>query len=154
MSELFNSDQQTLFTIPSLHALLKPFKPQYPQTNSPNWSLYISIKNKLREFDKRSKHFSLSDHFTNSHKLFFWLCNDTVLRKLMFVILGRIDGIKQCHFLRGWTSYKICQCKKSQVMSLFIQDNRKWRTFILKSIIARNYGWKCSLLPFWMHQRP
>ena len=23
----------------------KPFKPQYPLTNSPYWSLYISIKN-------------------------------------------------------------------------------------------------------------
>ena len=29
--------------------------PQYLHTNSPNWSLYIFIENKLREFDKRSK---------------------------------------------------------------------------------------------------
>ena len=29
---------------------------QYPHTNSPDWSEYISSKNKLREFDKRSKH--------------------------------------------------------------------------------------------------
>ena len=42
--------------------------------------------------------------------------------------------IKQCHFPRGWTSYKICQCKKSQVMSLFIQDNRKWRTLIYPKV--------------------
>ena len=28
----------------------------YPHTNSPNWSLYISLKNELREFDKRSKY--------------------------------------------------------------------------------------------------
>ena len=28
-----------------------PLKPQYPRTNSPNWSPYISFKNKLREFD-------------------------------------------------------------------------------------------------------
>ena len=34
-------------------------KSPYPYTNSPNWSLYFSIKNTLREFDKRSKHFIL-----------------------------------------------------------------------------------------------
>ena len=30
-----------------------PFKPQYPNANSPNLSLYLSLKNELREFDKR-----------------------------------------------------------------------------------------------------
>ena len=45
------------------------FKPQYPHTNSPNWSLYIFLKNKLREFDNRSRHFLLCDHFINSHNL-------------------------------------------------------------------------------------
>ena len=65
-----------------------PFKPQYPHTNSPNWSLYISIKNKLRGLDKRSMHFLFSDHFTNSHNLFSWLCIVTVRRQLMFVTLG------------------------------------------------------------------
>ena len=49
--------------------VLKSFKPQYPHTNSPNWSLYISLKNELREFDKRSKYFLLGDHFPNSHNL-------------------------------------------------------------------------------------
>ena len=39
----------------------------YPHTNSPNWSLYISLKNKLREFDKRSKYFFVGDHSINSH---------------------------------------------------------------------------------------
>ena len=33
------------------------FKPQYSLPNSPNWSPYISLKNYLRDFDKRSKHF-------------------------------------------------------------------------------------------------
>jgi len=46
-----------------------PFKPQYPHTNSPNWWLYISLKNELREFDNRSRHFLLCDHFINSHNL-------------------------------------------------------------------------------------
>ena len=32
-------------------------KSHYPLSNSSNWSLYISIKNKLREFDKISKQF-------------------------------------------------------------------------------------------------
>ena len=48
----------------------RPFNPQYLHTNSPNWCLYISIKNKLREFDKRLKHFLPADYFINSHKLF------------------------------------------------------------------------------------
>ena len=39
----------------------------YPHTNSPNWSLYISLKNELREFDKRSKYFFVGDHSINSH---------------------------------------------------------------------------------------
>ena len=48
---------------------LIPFKPQYLHTNSPNWSPYILLKNELREFDKRSRHFYLGDHFINSHNL-------------------------------------------------------------------------------------
>ena len=44
--------------------LTYPFK---PQASSPNWSPYISLKNELREFDKRSRHFFLGDHFINSH---------------------------------------------------------------------------------------
>ena len=47
----------------------QPFKPQYPHTTSPNWSPYISLENELREFDKRSRHFFLGDHFINSHNL-------------------------------------------------------------------------------------
>ena len=49
----------------------KKFKPQYTQINSPNLSLYISLKNELREFDQRSNHFLLGDHFINSHNFFF-----------------------------------------------------------------------------------
>ena len=48
---------------------LLTLKPQYLHTNSPNWSLYISLKNELREFVKRSRHFYLGDHFINSHNL-------------------------------------------------------------------------------------
>ena len=65
-----------------------PFKPQYPQANSPNWSLYISLKNKLREFDKRSKYFLFGDHLINSHNLISWHCVDIVWRKLMLVTMG------------------------------------------------------------------
>ena len=47
----------------------------------------ISLKNYLREFDKRSmKVFSLGNHFINSHNLSFW-CVDIVRRKLMLVTL-------------------------------------------------------------------
>ena len=69
-------------------AASQPFKPQYPQTNSPNWSLHISFKNKLRDFDKRSGHFPLGDHFINSHNLISWHCMDIVRRKLMLVTIG------------------------------------------------------------------
>ena len=31
--------------------------------------IYISLKNELREFDKRSKHFLLGDDLVNSHNL-------------------------------------------------------------------------------------
>ena len=32
---------------------------------------YISLKNKLGHFDKRSKHFLFGDYFINSHNLYF-----------------------------------------------------------------------------------
>ena len=31
--------------------------------------IYISLKNQLREFDNKSRHFLLGDHFINSHNL-------------------------------------------------------------------------------------
>ena len=34
--------------------------------------LYISLRNKLRGFGIRSKHFLLGDHFINSHNPFSW----------------------------------------------------------------------------------
>ena len=64
------------------------FKPQYPHTNSPNWSLHISLKNELWEFDKRSKYFLLGDHLINSHNLISWQCMDIVRRKLLLVTIG------------------------------------------------------------------
>ena len=39
------------------------FEVIYRNKYSPNWSPYISLKNVLREFDKRSRHFLLGDHF-------------------------------------------------------------------------------------------
>ena len=65
-----------------------PFKPQYPHTTSPNWSLYISFMDGLREFDKRWKRCLLGDHFVNSHNLISWHCMDIVRRKLMLVTIG------------------------------------------------------------------
>ena len=44
----------------------QPFKPQYQHTNSPVWSpywRYISLRNWLREFDKRSKHFPFGNYY-------------------------------------------------------------------------------------------
>ena len=48
-------------------------------------------------------------------------------------------------FLRRQISDKICQFKKSR-LSLFILDNRKWRTD--EMTITASYGWKWSLLLF------
>ena len=52
-------------------------------TSSSNWSLYIYFakKDKLREFDKRSKHFLLGDNFINSKNLISWPCMDIVSQK-------------------------------------------------------------------------
>ena len=58
-------------------------------TNSPNWSLCISFKNKLRGFDKRSRQFPLGDHFINSHLILIsWHCMDIVRRKLTLDTIG------------------------------------------------------------------
>ena len=57
------------FTTVIMIPVFKPFKPQYQHTNSPNWSPYISLKNELREFDNRSRHFLLGDHFIYSHNV-------------------------------------------------------------------------------------
>ena len=69
--------------------------PQYPHTNSPNWSLYISLKNELREFDNRSRHFLLGDQFINSHNQISWQSMDMVRRKLMLDTL-REQSLKCC----------------------------------------------------------
>ena len=46
------------------------------------------LKRLVRKFDKRSEHFPLGDHFSNSHNHFPWLCIDFVGRKLMLVNFG------------------------------------------------------------------
>ena len=74
--------------------LTYPFKPQYPNTNSPNWSPYnvIFLKNVLREFDERSRHFLFSDHFINSDKPISWQCMDIIRRK--FIDIGHYVDLK------------------------------------------------------------
>ena len=49
--------------------LFYPFKSQYLHKNSSNWCPFISLKNELGEFDKRSRHFLFGDQFINSHNL-------------------------------------------------------------------------------------
>ena len=49
--------------------------------------LYIFLKNELREFDKRSKHFLSGDHFINSHNLISCQGMNIVRRKLMLVTI-------------------------------------------------------------------
>ena len=65
------------------------FNPKYPHTNSPKWTLYICLKNQLREFGRRSKiFFFIGDRSINSHNLSFLLCIGIVRRKLMLITLG------------------------------------------------------------------
>ena len=71
-----------------------PFEPHYPNTNSPDWTPYISLKNWLREFVCISKLFPPGDHFINSHHIFPWLCIDVVWRKLTLVTLGTLRDIR------------------------------------------------------------
>ena len=56
-------------TFPTVSSLLHIREILVHWRNSPNWSLYISFKNELREFVKRSWHFYLGNHFINSHNL-------------------------------------------------------------------------------------
>ena len=62
------------------------------------WSLYISLKNELREFDKRSKHFLWGDHFINSHNLISWNCMDIVRGNWCWSQLG-LKGLNTNMFL-------------------------------------------------------
>ena len=64
---------------------LNPFSPLiYTYKFSKLISIYFLklLKNELRGFDKRSKHFLLSDHFINSHNLISWQCMDIIKGKL------------------------------------------------------------------------
>ena len=49
-------------------------KPQYPNTNSPDWSIYISLKDWSRESVCTSKLLTSDDHSINSHQSFSRLC--------------------------------------------------------------------------------
>ena len=58
-------------------------------TNSPVWYWpYISLRNWLREFDKRSKHFPFGNYYINSHNPFSLWCAEIIRRKLMLITLG------------------------------------------------------------------
>ena len=56
-SQIISQLQVPLLTKWTRQPWQSPYKPQYLHTNSPNWSLYISLLNPLGEFDKRSEHF-------------------------------------------------------------------------------------------------
>ena len=71
-------------TQPCCNRELNPLSPIYTYKFSKLISTYFlkQLKNELREFDKRSKHFLLDDHFINSLNLISWQCMDIVRRKL------------------------------------------------------------------------
>ena len=101
----------------------QPFKPQYQHTNSPNWSLYISLKNELREFDKRSKHFLFSDHVSHcqqqqsysglrsprrSNSTYFW--NDSWVQTFHSLITLSLDKVCTLwfNFILGLIFISLC----------------------------------------------
>ena len=53
----------------SVMAMVWVFSIIHKQILQPDLSIFFSLKNELREFDKRSKYFLVSDHFTYSHHL-------------------------------------------------------------------------------------
>ena len=53
-----------------IYLFINPLSPNiHVQILQTDLYIIISLKNELREFDKRSKHFLLGDHFINSHYL-------------------------------------------------------------------------------------
>ena len=54
-------------------SFIKLFLPNIYIKNSPDASPYISLKNELREFDKRSKHSLFGDQFITYHNLAYVL---------------------------------------------------------------------------------
>ena len=67
-----------------------PPPPPFPPHLSPDISINV-LRDKLREFDKRSKRFPINDHFINSPLIMM----DIVRRKLMLITLGLIK-----HYLK------------------------------------------------------
>ena len=126
---LFSSEMQPKLTKWQF-TICWPFKPQYPHTNSPNWSPYISLNNELREFDTRSRHFLLGDHFINFPNLTLgsvwillgenWSWSLLGIKELIMIMtfsLGkRISSCKLegglFHSLTTQGQLKSCQCKE------------------------------------------
>ena len=91
-------------------------KPQYPNTNSADWSPYISLKNWLRGFVCWSKLFPSGDHFIDSHNIISKLSIDDVERKLTLVTLGSwrvnllcFSGQIMVHLIHGGTQVSLAQ---------------------------------------------
>ena len=60
---------------------------KYSDTNSPYWFPCFSLKNQLREFDKKSEHFLYVSHFLHFHHLFLDYAVLLERRKLISVTL-------------------------------------------------------------------
>ena len=93
-----------------MHYLLfykKPFMLQHPHTNSPHWSPYRALKNLLKEFEERSKHFPFGDHFITTHNLSSGWCTGIVRRKLMFFTVVTADSHLLQVFMKEHQDYLI-----------------------------------------------
>ena len=109
-------------------------KAQYPHTNSPDSSSYVSKKKKIREFNKISKYFLFADHFINSHIHFSWQCMEIVKRKLTLVTVrvlkppfgGRLDK---------WRMLPCCERRT--------KDNIKHTHGSIKSVTRKSSNFSC-----------
>ena len=77
--------------------------------------------NELREFDKRSKHFPLVDHFINSHNLISRQCMDIVRRKLTLVTIGtsRVKSSSSLFYMQIEEDFKHWTKKMRHVKHVF-----------------------------------
>ena len=90
---------------------INPLMPQYPQTNSPNWSLYISLRNELGEIDKRSEIFLF---------VIIWLILIDVALDNLWILLGE-NWCWSLLGLKGLTKYCTRRlCLEVQPVSFYI----------------------------------
>ena len=136
-----------------------PLSPQYPHTNFPNWPPYISLKNVLREFYKRSMQFHFGDYFI---KIRITISLESIWISLgenwCWSPLGLLKGVKGVFERRtptGSESFSVLLClddTKFGLLSVFTLLEmiclNVWAKPQLKNATKTTYGWRASLNVF------